>query len=190
MTLLIALIAGAFGWTFTEYAMHHWNGHLSKGKLAFSREHLAHHRKFDYQSPLTTQIRVALPILTVVFGGSFLVSGFASAVAFPLGLGGAYLGYGWLHETCHVAAPKTAFGRWARRHHFYHHFTSAKYNHGVTSPLWDIVFRTYRAPGLIRVPPRHVMPWLVDADGKVKPEFADHYELIVKRAPKKRAVAA
>lgn len=189
MSVLIALIAGAFGWTFTEYAMHHWNGHLSRGRLIFSREHLAHHRQFDYASPWTTQVRMALPILSGVFGGAWLVGGLVSGVVFTLSLGAAYLGYGWLHQACHISAPRTAFGRWARRHHFYHHFTSAKHNHGVTSPLWDIVFRTYRAPGMIRVPPRHVMAWLIDEDGQVKPEFADHYELIVKRTPR-QAIAA
>ncbi|MGB0590760.1 MAG: sterol desaturase family protein [Myxococcota bacterium] len=189
MSIVWAVIAGAFAWTFTEYGMHHWNGHLSKGKLTFSKEHLAHHKKFDYESPWTTQVKMAIPILGAAFGGAWLVGGLTVAIAFTLSLGGSYLAYGWLHDACHVSAPKTAFGRWARRHHFYHHFTSAKYNHGVTSPLWDIVFRTYRAPGLIRVPPRQVMPWLVDEDGKVKPEFADHYELIVKRAPKHAAAA-
>ena len=158
--------------------------------MTFSREHLAHHREFGYSTPWPTKVRMALPIVLVVLGISWWIAGPLIAVAFTLGLGGAYLGYEWVHHICHVAAPKTAFGRWARRHHFYHHFTSAKYNHGVTSPLWDVVFRTYRSPGLIRVPPKHVMDWLVDESGAVKPEFSDHYELIVKRSPQQASAAA
>jgi hypothetical protein len=35
-------------------------------------------------------------------------------------------------------------------------------NHGVTTPLWDIVFGTYEEPETIRVPKKIVMPWLID----------------------------
>ncbi len=189
MAILLAFIAGAFAWTFTEYGMHHWNGHLSKGKLLFSREHLAHHRQFDYKSPWLVQVRLALPILTLVFGGAWIVAGLACAFAFTLGLGAAYVGYGWLHNACHQSAPRTAFGRWARRHHFYHHFSDPKYNHGVTSPLWDLVFKTYRDPGVIHVPPRRVMPWLVDEEGQVKPEYAAHYVVGGRRRRPRRDAA-
>lgn len=190
MSYLIAVAAGMFAWTFTEYAMHHWNGHLSKGKLAFSKEHLAHHRKFDYVSPWRTQVRVALPIILGVFGGAYALVGFSLAVTFTLSLGLAYRAYGWLHNRCHDSAPKTAFGHWARRHHFYHHFTDAAYNHGVTSPLWDLVFRTYRAPGVIVVPPRKAMPWLLDESGEVKAEYRAHYVLRTRATRAKRSQVA
>ena len=180
MTFLLWLLAGAFGWTFTEYGMHHWNGHLARGKLKFSREHLAHHRESDYFTSNLTKVQMATPIVLAVFGVTWWWVGVLAAAGFTLGLGGAYIGYEWLHWACHALAPTTRFGRWARRHHFYHHFTSAKYNHGVTSPLWDVVFRTHRAPGMIRVPPKHVMPWLVDQSGALRPEYAADYALIVK----------
>ena len=188
MSYGVAVAAGLFAWTFIEYAMHHWNGHLSKGKLAFSREHLAHHQKFDYVSPLKTQLRVALPIISVLLGVSYLIVGLGLALTFTLSVGVAYQAYGWLHNRCHDSAPRTAFGRWARRHHFYHHFKDASTNHGVTSPLWDWVFRTYRSPGVIIVPPRRAMPWLLDEAGQVKPEYRDDYALRVRRE-RRRATA-
>jgi sterol desaturase/sphingolipid hydroxylase (fatty acid hydroxylase superfamily) len=180
-TFLLALLAGAFGWTFTEYGMHHWNGHLARGKLKFSREHLAHHRESDYFTSNLTKAQMALPIISVVFAVAWWLSGALIATGFTLGLGAAYIGYEWLHWACHARAPRTRFGRWARRNHFYHHFTSAKYNHGVTSPIWDVVFRTHRSPGFIRVPPKHVMTWLVDDAGEVKPEYADDYAISSRR---------
>jgi hypothetical protein len=36
------------------------------------------------------------------------------------------------------------YGRWARGHHFHHHFVDARVNYGVTSPVWDVVLRTRR----------------------------------------------
>jgi len=36
------------------------------------------------------------------------------------------------------------YGRWAREHHFHHHFVDLRVNYGVTSGLWDVVLRTRR----------------------------------------------
>ena len=70
-----------------------------------------------------------------------------------------------------------AYGRWARRHHFYHHFINAKMNHGVTTPIWDLVFGTYRkADVVIEVPSKLAMPWLKDpSTGKAREEFATSF---------------
>lgn len=180
MLFFLALVAGTAGWTFTEYAMHHWNGHLARGKTRFSREHLAHHRESGYFTTHATKAQMALPIVAIVYALSWWLVGGMVASGFTLGLVSAYIGYEWLHWACHARAPRTRFGRWARRHHFHHHFSSAKHNHGVTSPVWDLVFRTYRAPGFIRVPQKHVMPWLVDASGAVKTAYVADYAVLTR----------
>ena len=65
-----------------------------------------------------------------------------------------------------------------RRHHFHHHFHNPKRNHGVTSPLWDLLFRTYERPAVVRVPMKHAMGWLVEQGGlRVRPEYLGDYEL-------------
>ena len=56
MTELGIILAGCFAWTFIEYGMHHWNGHLMKGKTLFSKEHLAHHSKKDHFSTLPKKV--------------------------------------------------------------------------------------------------------------------------------------
>jgi sterol desaturase/sphingolipid hydroxylase (fatty acid hydroxylase superfamily) len=33
-------------------------------------------------------------------------------------------------------------GRFLRQHHMAHHYTKPDRNFGVSSPLWDLVFRT------------------------------------------------
>jgi len=64
----------------------------------------------------------------------------------------------------------------------HHLFQNPKVNHGVTTPLWDIVFRTREVPETIRVPRRHVhaFAWLVeDAERlEVKPAYRDRYSLV------------
>jgi sterol desaturase/sphingolipid hydroxylase (fatty acid hydroxylase superfamily) len=54
----------------------------------------------------------------------------------------------------------------------------ARYNHGVTSPLWDLVFGTYRQAGTITVPRKFRMRWLVDAEtGCIRHKFRDDFQL-------------
>jgi sterol desaturase/sphingolipid hydroxylase (fatty acid hydroxylase superfamily) len=51
-------------------------------------------------------------------------------------------------------------------------------NHGVTSPIWDVVFGTYQAPGVIVVPERLAMRWLLDeASREVRAEVAQWYRV-------------
>ena len=51
-------------------------------------------------------------------------------------------------------------------------------NHGVTTAFWDRVFGTLDEPELVTVPRRMAMPWLVDADGALRPEYAADYVLV------------
>jgi hypothetical protein len=51
-------------------------------------------------------------------------------------------------------------------------------NHGVSLPLWDHVFGTYERPTQVRVPRRLALPWLVDDEGELRPEFVDDYVLV------------
>jgi hypothetical protein len=105
--------------------------------------------------------------------------------------GGIFLGYivyDLVHWSNHVHAPKTAYGRWARRHHFSHHFSDARFNHGVTTPIWDVVFRTYRAPGRIVVPKRLCMDWLLDSEtGCIRHQFRNDFELRQSKGRRKSA---
>jgi len=82
----------------------------------------------------------------------------------------------------HVTAGVGLHGRWARRHHFYHHFDDARFNHGVTSPLWDLLMGTYRTAEVITIPPRLMMPWLGDPEVGVRLELAGTYALKGKKA--------
>jgi sterol desaturase/sphingolipid hydroxylase (fatty acid hydroxylase superfamily) len=106
------------------------------------------------------------------------------AVGVPLGLTfgfsfvSMYVLYEWVHRREHTHRGFGAWGRYLRRHHFHHHFGNPHSNHGVTTPIWDVVFGTYERPGRIRVPDKLRMRWLVDpATGEVYGEYATSYEL-------------
>jgi hypothetical protein len=188
--MALVFIGGLLTWTLIEYGMHHWNGHLMKGKTHFSKEHLKHHTTKDHFSTLPEKIRSAAPVSLAILLISGFTIGWALGLVFSLGVVSGYVIYEYLHWAAHMSAPTTAYGRWVRRHHFSHHFMDARFNHGVTTSLWDHVFRTYREPVQIRVPRRFAMEWLLDEDGELKQIHEEDYSLTGRRRTPGRAEAA
>jgi len=178
-TLAIATLAGVLTWSFAEYALHNWYGHLAKGKNEFSREHLLHHARYLYFASTRKKAITAGAAMVVVAPLAVLIAGVAAGVAYSIGFVSMYVVYEWLHRRSHTHAPIGPYGRWLRRHHFYHHFGNPKHNHGVTSPVWDIVFRTHtwNRPEPVRIPRQMAMMWLVDESGAIKPRYQSDYVL-------------
>jgi sterol desaturase/sphingolipid hydroxylase (fatty acid hydroxylase superfamily) len=172
---MISFFAGMFSWTFAEYALHNWVGHKMKGKVDFSKEHLAHHRDLAYFTPTLKKILLASAVAPIVGAFVALPLGLGVAIPFTVGFIAMYTVYEWLHRRIHTHAPLNAYGRWARRHHLYHHHGNPKLNHGVTSPIWDVVFGTLHRPEVVRVPRRKQETWMTDAPGA--PRFMTDYEL-------------
>ena len=57
-----------------------------------------------------------------------------------------YLAYEWVHYRTHFGRARTSIGRGLRKRHLQHHLVRDDRWYGVTSPLWDYVFRTH-VPG-------------------------------------------
>lgn len=174
----LLLATGAFLWTFFEYMLHRFAMHELKGKGMASREHLNHHA--DKDSILEKWFLSWSGVLLVGFGiWGYLLGSYTVSFGWIFG----YALYDGLHWRAHRRAPRGRYDRWLRRHHFFHHFSQPMKNHGVTTPLWDKVFGTYVEPGVIKVPRRMAMVWLVDADGELRPEYAGDYEVVGRRQP-------
>ncbi len=174
---VVSFALGASTWSVLEYVLHRFSGHApraSKDKRKpglfdgdFGSEHQAHHTDTRYFTPTPRKVAAAAVVLpTIAIAGSFLV-GPRHAIGFALGFGAAYASYETLHRRIHTHAPWNPYSRWARRHHLAHHFKSPRHNHGVTSPLWDVVFGTYQTPEQVRVPRRHAPDWLLDESGQI-----------------------
>lgn len=172
-------VLGALTWSFLEYVIHRWLGHDRRFKRGpFAKEHIRHHIEGDYFSPSWKKVVFAAAVALFAVPVAVLVLGAAAGVAYVAGLLLFYGAYEVLHRREHTSAGLGAYGRWARRHHFFHHFENGKMNHGVTSPLWDILFRTYQKPDIIHVPRRLCMSWLRDAEtGGVRREHAGTFVL-------------
>ncbi|MEM9692122.1 MAG: sterol desaturase family protein [Myxococcota bacterium] len=175
--------AGAFAWTLAEHVIHDKLGHkYAKNGNPFAKEHVRHHATTSYFAPPSKKVFAAATAGAAITPAATALLGRSAGRSFTAGFLLMYGTYEVVHRRAHTHPPTHRYGRWLRRHHFYHHFHKPKKNHGVTVPWWDHVFGTHEVPGKIRVPRRHAMPWLVDPDtGEVWSDFADDYEL---RGPK------
>ena len=178
MKLAVAALLGAFTWTFLEYVIHRFLGHFPRlRKNPFGVEHVRHHIEGNYFAPSWKKLLIAIVFTAILCVPAIALEG-RTGVAYVAGLMGFYGVYELLHRLDHVHAGFGPYGRWQRRHHFYHHFVDARMNHGVTSPIWDFVFGTYRKPGVITVPKKLCMSWLKDpATGDIRAEHASTFVL-------------
>ena len=177
--MLLALFVGALTWSLLEYLVHRFLGHEPRLRPnPFASEHLRHHSEGDYFAPSWKKLLAAAVFAAVLFFPTTRLLGVGPGLAYLAGLMGFYATYEVLHRREHTHAGIGAYGRWARRHHFAHHYSDARFNHGVTSPLWDLVFRTYRPVQTVRVPRKFVMPWLKDPQtGNVRADYAETFTL-------------
>lgn len=179
-----AFVAGFFGgllgWTLLEYVIHAWLGHLPKGRILTSREHLAHHADILYFTPLALKVQGAIPVLAIVSAGVSVACGLPAGLGATIGVAAGWSTYEVVHQSIHVNGPRSAWSRWAARHHLEHHFRSPRANHGVTTPIWDLLLGTHVPVRRVKVPARAVksLPWLEQAlaEGS-RPGFLADYEV-------------
>ncbi|MBT6324342.1 MAG: hypothetical protein HOJ35_00075 [Bdellovibrionales bacterium] len=175
MEILIAYICGACLWQLAEYFIHCYLGHVVKFNNLFKKEHDLHHQKTDYFSPFYLKILSAVPVSLVVFFTMSLIFPKEVSIYFTAGFITFYFVYELIHLSLHVVPPYTFYGKFIRKHHFYHHFINPKMNHGVTTPLFDIIFGTYEKVGHLKVPKNFAMKWLVSDDHLVKEKYQGDY---------------
>ena len=85
--------------------------------------------------PLIAALAILCALFRIVLGPEWVEPFFA---CFLVG----YLAYDYTHFAIHHRSPRTRLGRYLRRRHMLHHFVTPDARWGVTSPLWDWVFRT------------------------------------------------
>ena len=142
----LLVLAGIGIWTLTEYWLHrllfHWEPSFRGGDRLHFIIHGVHHDHPNDAMRLVMPPAVSIP-LSALFLGLFVLL-FGSPHAFPIfsGFIGGYLVYDYTHYHVHHHTPKTKLGRRLREQHMRHHFQDHHYGFGVSSPLWDVVFRT------------------------------------------------
>jgi sterol desaturase/sphingolipid hydroxylase (fatty acid hydroxylase superfamily) len=156
-----------------------WRSLTPTGLVAqFNEEHLLHHANPFYFAATWRKVAAALVIVPMLGAVASLLAGPALGVPFALGFGAVYGFYEVVHRRIHVRAPLGAYGRWVRRHHLTHHFKSPRSNHGVTAPLFDVLFGTEAGvPEQLVVPRKGAPLWLLDDAGAVRSAHRADYAL-------------
>ncbi len=146
--LLSLWLGGLAAWTLLEWLLHRAM-HLDTGIAVIARlqdsAHLRHHREPDDLEHSIIRLRNSLPITMLLFGILVLMLGQVDqALAVLCGLITGYLLYEGVHLSAHALRPLPGL-RALRRLHLRHHFARNDLAFGVTSPVWDWIFGTYRA---------------------------------------------
>jgi len=145
--LLRAIVATAMllVWSLLEYGAHRGSFHhepQNEGQVAFGYlVHGVHHAYPDDSRRWMMPLAVTIPISAVIYLVFRLVlGGYANGVF--AGFIHGYLTYDLLHYFIHRGRMPGRLGRFLRQYHMAHHYTKPEKNFGVSSPLWDVVFRT------------------------------------------------
>jgi 4-hydroxysphinganine ceramide fatty acyl 2-hydroxylase len=150
--LSILAVAGLFAlgvlsWTLLEYIIHRYVFHYEPTSRWGERLHfIVHGVHHDYPNDsrrLVMPPSVSIP-LAILFWGLFAVIFGRFAPAISAGFGFGYVCYDSIHYATHHFAMKRGIGLWLKQYHLRHHYKDDHAGYGVSSPLWDYVFRTTR----------------------------------------------
>jgi sterol desaturase/sphingolipid hydroxylase (fatty acid hydroxylase superfamily) len=140
------VLTGLLVWTLLEYVLHryvfHWIDDSAVGRRVHFLLHGVHHDYPNDKDRLVMPLGFSLPLGAMFFVAFHLF--FGTRVAEPLfvGLVIGYLIYDGTHYALHHFKQTTRVGRFIKRHHMRHHHMDHDGGFGVSSPLWDLVFRT------------------------------------------------
>ncbi|MBK5285352.1 MAG: sterol desaturase family protein [Bacteroidia bacterium] len=146
LTLLGIIVSGLLVWTLTEYVLHrfvfHW---MPPGKLGAKIHFIVHGVHHDYPSDSKRLVMVptlSIPLAVLFYFLFWLLLGEALVNPFFIGFISGYLFYDMTHFAIHHFNFKSDFWLEIKNHHMRHHYMDSHNGYGVSSKIWDYVFRT------------------------------------------------
>lgn len=158
--LLLWVALGVAMFPFYEYVFHRFILHtrpVQHPAVSWFQHliHYDHHEDTHRIDRFFTPLWVGFPLVCVQFG-LYLAIGLAAPAALALLFGNlaGFLYYEWTHYVAHIAyVPKTAFGRYMKKYHLWHHHKNENYFFGVTTPVIDYLMGTYKPIQAVPVSP-------------------------------------
>jgi len=147
--VVVAFLSGILLWTFAEYCLHrgifHFDDYLPDNKYALYLHFLIHgiHHTIPMDPdrlvfpPVLGAITycILFPTLTSIFTGNL---GRIMGAGFIIG----YICYDMTHIYIHHCTPWIGHLKEMKKYHNKHHYVDGNKGYGITSKLWDKVFRT------------------------------------------------
>lgn len=144
-------VLGLLFWTLAEYLLHRFVFHFPPKTPRMERItflfHGVHHAQPQCKTRLVMPPVVSIPLAGLFYGLFWLVAGtLAGSPAWvnPLMAGfiTGYLAYDLTHYATHHFPMRSGYARYIKRYHMMHHYKNPDGLYGVSSPVWDYVFRT------------------------------------------------
>ena len=141
------IVFGLFIWTITEYLLHRFIFHLElKGKIGARIHFIFHGVHHDYPSDsrrLVMPPSVSIPLATLFFFLFKFLIGDIFVFPFFAGFLVGYLFYDITHYAIHHFNMHSKFWLAIKNHHIKHHYQDPAKGYGVSSPIWDYIFKTH-----------------------------------------------
>jgi sterol desaturase/sphingolipid hydroxylase (fatty acid hydroxylase superfamily) len=150
----LLFVGGALVFSAFEYGLHRivfhglmrWAVTDERVRFAAFMAHGYHHEFPDDRSRLVMPPMISWPLAALFAGVYFLLLGSQRFLPVLAGTMAGYIAYDWIHYYTHHFRPRTRIGKWMRAYHLRHHYQDPNAFFGISSPLWDLAFGTYRGP--------------------------------------------
>ena len=145
----LLVVLGVFAWTLLEYVFHRFLFHMEKALPSHQYAYAIHFLLPGVHHFLPMdRLRLVMPpiLFAALSAGPYFLFRFILGQKFlnPLYSGAvtAYIGYDLCHYFAHHGTSRFNFVNMMKSYHMAHHYKDYNKGYGVTSMLWDIVFRT------------------------------------------------
>lgn len=142
---ILLFVGGLLVFTLVEYLIHRYTFHMEADTPEKERlQYVLHGAHHDYPKDKT---RLAMPpfvslLLAVGFFMLYRLILGDLGIPFTAGFVAGYASYLCVHYSVHAFPPPKNFLRHLWIHHALHHYQQSNAAYGVSSPFWDILFRT------------------------------------------------
>jgi sterol desaturase/sphingolipid hydroxylase (fatty acid hydroxylase superfamily) len=145
-TILFYIVIGLAVWTLTEYILHRFVFHFNPpGKIGARIHFIFHGVHHDYPNDtkrLVMPPSVSIPLAALFFLLFQAIFGSVLVAPFFIGFIAGYLFYDISHYAIHHFNMHGKIWLAIKNHHMRHHYQDPQKGYGVSSPFWDVIFRT------------------------------------------------
>ncbi len=146
--IFLLFVSGFLSWGLIEYGLHrfvfHHDSQSELGRKFVQAAHLAHHETPNATDQLFASLRMSVPLAASYWLLAWVFLGWRLASYLFVGLIAGYFCYEWLHFQAHHGRPRLRLLRYLKKYHLLHHHRTNGQRFGVTSPLFDLVFGTFK----------------------------------------------
>ncbi len=145
---ILLFVGGLIIFTLAEYLVHRYTYHMPRTTAKRERLqyvlHGVHHEFPKDKSRLAMPPILGIVVATAFFLFYRLILG-TYGIPFTAGFVAGYASYLCIHYSVHAFTPPKNFLKYLWIHHALHHYQQTDAAFGVSSPLWDVIFRTMPA---------------------------------------------